>query len=226
APRPPAGAAPGWPPQSAPRVLSMRAFRDELRDLPMRPADAGLDGPALAEQGVREERPEWVAAGRLLTEYTAVTILGEITPDRGARYDAATILDRAAAEIVNHPELRAFDALVHDDYQDATLATSRLLGELARGGARLLLTANPDTGVQGFRGGLPALTHTATLPEGSQDGAFGAQVHVLDSVTMAPRLWQGLSELAEELPPLIGAARRRATAGGDEGDGGVQCVLL
>src|SRR5699024_11355312 len=138
----------------------------------------------------------------------------------------ATILDRAAAEIVNHPELRAFDALVHDDYQDATLATSRLLGELARGGARLLLTANPDTGVQGFRGGLPALTHTATLPEGSQDGAFGAQVHVLDSVTMAPRLWQGLSELAEELPPLIGAARRRATAGGDEGDGGVQCVLL
>src|SRR5699024_9883019 len=47
-----------------------------------------------------------------------------------------------------------------------------------------------------------------------------------DSVTMAPRLWQGLSELAEELPPLIGAARRRATAGGDEGDGGVQCVLL
>ncbi|HLR58117.1 MAG TPA: PD-(D/E)XK nuclease family protein [Beutenbergiaceae bacterium] len=220
------GVGPGWPPEITPQVLSMRAFRDELRDLLMRAAEAGLDGPALAEQGVREERPEWVAAGRLLTEYTAVTILGEITPDRGARYDAATILDRAAAEIVNHPELRAFDALVHDDYQDATLATSRLLGELARGGARLLLTANPDTGVQGFRGGLPALTHTATLPEGSQDGAFGAQVHVLDSVTMAPRLWQGLSELAEELPPLIGAARRRATAGGDEGDGGVQCVLL
>src|SRR5699024_11744764 len=47
-----------------------------------------------------------------------------------------------------------------------------------------------------------------------------------DSVTVPARLRLGLSELAEQLPPLIGAARRRATAGDDEGDGGVQCVLL
>src|SRR5690625_5615096 len=40
---------------------------------------------------------------------------------RSSDLDAATILDRAAAEIVSHPELRAFDAIVHDDYQDATL---------------------------------------------------------------------------------------------------------
>lgn len=212
------GVGPGWPPEITPQVLSMRAFRDELRDLLMRAAEAGLDGPALATLGAREERPEWIAAGRLLTEYTAVTVLGETTPDRGARYDAATILDRAAAEIATHPELSAFDALVHDDYQDATLATSRLLQQLSENGAQLLLTSNPDTAVQGFRGGLPALTHTATLPEGSQDGAFGAQVHVLGTVTMNARLWEGLGELAEELPPLIGAARRRATAGSPGGD--------
>ncbi len=206
------GAGPAWPAEITPQVLSMRAFRDELRDLLMRAAEAGLDGAALSEAGRRNHRPEWVAAGQLLQEYTAVTALGEITPDRGARYDAATILDRAVAQLLADPHLAAFDAVVHDDYQDATLATSRMLGELARNGAQLLLTSNPDTGVQGFRGGLPALTRTATAPQGSQDGAFGAQVHVLTGVNMRPGLWQKVSLLADDLPPLVGAERRKATA--------------
>src|SRR5699024_9364819 len=180
------GVDPGWPAEITPQVLSMRAFRDELRDLLMRAAEAGLDGPALTAVGQLHRRPEWVAAGRLLTEYTAVTVLGEITPDRGARYDAATILDRAVAQIASTPQLSTFKALVHDDYQDATLATSRLLGALARGGAQLLLASNPDTGVQGFRGGLPALRPTATRPDGSQAGAFGAQMPVRTGAQMVP----------------------------------------
>src|SRR5699024_6922589 len=130
------------------------------------------------------DRPEWVAAGHLLEEYSDVMLLGQATPDRGARYDAATIIDRATALITTRPDLAGFDAIVHDDYQDATLATSRLLGVLAGRGAQLLLGSNPDTGVQGFRGGLPALTRTATLPRGSQDGAFGAHVHELTDVHM------------------------------------------
>lgn len=215
------GVGPGWPAEITPQVLSMRAFRDELRDLLMRAAEAGLDGPGLAAVGREEGRPEWVAAGQLLAEYTAVTILGQTTPDRGTRYDAAAILDRAARQVAANPELAGFDAVVHDDYQDATLATSRLLGGFARSGAQLLLTSNPDTGVQGFRGGLPALTRTATLPAGSRDGAFGAEIHVLPRVWMGHELWQELTQVSEDLPPLIGARRRRAEAdrGSAETDG-------
>lgn len=217
---------PGWPEEITPQVLSLRAFRDELRDVLMRAAEAGLDGPGLSAVGQSENRPEWVAAGRLLSEYTAVTVLGETTPDRGARYDAATILDRAARELAANDSSSFFDAVVHDDYQDATLATSRLLGALARRGSQLLLTSNPDTGVQGFRGGLPALTHAATLPAPrsqpahsppaqsqlawSQDGALGARVHVLDTVHMSSPLWSAVGGLSDGLPSVVGSRRRRA----------------
>lgn len=202
------GIGPEWPAEITPEVLSMRAFRDELRDLLMRAAEAGLDGEGLTALGVREDRPEWVAAGQILSEYTAITVLGEVTPDRGARYDAAAIVDRAAREVAANPRVAAFDAIVHDDYQDATLATSRLLGALAMQGANLLLTSNPDTAVQGFRGALPALTRTATLPEGSQDGAFGARVHTLTEVSMRPGLWRSIVHLTDDLPALVASERR------------------
>lgn len=220
------GAGPTWPEDITPEVLSMRAFRDELRDLLMRAAEAGLDGQGLAAVGRQQGRPEWVAAGELLTEYTAVTVLGETTPDRGARYDAATILDRAARVVAEDPGLAAFDALVHDDYQDATLATSRLLGRLAEHGAQLLLTANPDTAVQGFRGGLPALSSTATHPVGSAEGAFGAQVHTLPEVHMNPAVWARLEPVAADIPPIVGGARRRpaATTAAAAGAGEVDAV--
>lgn len=204
------GAGPAWPPEVTPEVVSMRAFRHELRDLLMRAAEAGLDGAGLSELGQEHSRPEWVAAGQILDEYTAVMLLGETTPDRGARYDAATILDRAVALLRERPDLAAFDAVVHDDYQDATLATSRLLGTLAGHGAQLLLASNPDTAVQGFRGGLPSLSHTATLPLESQDGAFAASVHVLETTSIAAGVWSKISRIADELPPLVGAARRKA----------------
>ncbi|HLS02747.1 MAG TPA: UvrD-helicase domain-containing protein, partial [Beutenbergiaceae bacterium] len=205
------GVGPQWPSDITPDVLSMRAFRDELRDLLMRAAEAGLDGEQLTRLGNQQNRPEWVAAGEILTEYTLVTLLGQATPDRGARYDAATIVDQAVAHLHAHPDAAAFDVVVHDDYQDATLATSRLLTVLDHQGAQVLLASNPDTGVQGFRGGLPALTRTATLPLGSQEGALGAQAHVLSTVWMGPGVWNRVEPLTSDLPPLVGAARRHVT---------------
>src|SRR5699024_9834092 len=80
-----------WPAAVPTEALGLRAFRDELRDLHMRAAEAGLDGQGLATWGRRHHRPEWVAAGALLTEYTQVMALSQTTPDRGARYDAASI---------------------------------------------------------------------------------------------------------------------------------------
>src|SRR5699024_9782929 len=62
-----------WPAAVTPPMQRLRAFRDELRDLLMRAAEAGLDGAELQAWGRRHARGEWVAAGRVLAEYTDVT---------------------------------------------------------------------------------------------------------------------------------------------------------
>jgi len=210
------GVAIDWPAAVPAQALSLRAFRDELRDLHMRAAEAGLDGQGLAAWGERHHRPEWVAAGALLTEYTQVMALSQTTPDRGARYDAATIVDEATHALhtweqdVPGTERPRWDLVLHDDYQDATLATARLLDALAGDGARLAVFGDADVAVQQFRGGLPALLHTASLPPG-QDGAWGARTHVLTRVWRhGPGLRGPVAELSAGLPTLQETRRRRA----------------
>lgn len=206
-----------WPASVPPEALELRAFRDELRDLHMRAAEAGLDGQGLAEWGQRHDRPEWVAAGALLAEYTQVMALGQTTPDRGARYDAASIVDEATYALrtwdrdAPDTERPRWDLVLHDDYQDATLATARLLDALADDGARLAVFGDADLAVQQFRGGLPALLHTASLPPG-QDGAWGARSHVLTQVWRhGPGLREPIATLSAGLPTLQETRRRRAT---------------
>ncbi|QGH70276.1 UrvD/REP family ATP-dependent DNA helicase [Pseudactinotalea sp. HY158] len=217
------GARVGWPDAITPQMQRLRAFRDELRDLLMRAAEAGLDGPSLEEWGHRHDRPEWVAAGRVLAEYTDVTVLGELTPDRGARYDASTILDQAVQVLARAGDpLGDLEFVVHDDYQDATLATARLLGELDGTGARVAAFAEPDVAVQSFRGAVPALVHTATRPVGSGEGALGARTHLLATRHRHGGELAGfVHRLSLPLPPIAVPARRRPPVGppGDAGDG-------
>ncbi|KAE8762155.1 UvrD-helicase domain-containing protein, partial [Georgenia thermotolerans] len=175
-----------WPASIGPETLALGAFRDELRDLFMRAAELGLGPEDLAARGERFDRPEWVAAAVLLREYQDVTALGEMTPDRGARLDAARIVDEATAalrawerEVPGHPRPR-WSAVVVDDHQDSTLATARLLRVLEQDGAQLLLHGDPDAGVQGFRGGSPALVGLAETREPL--GGFGATRLVLPTV--------------------------------------------
>ncbi|MPV87343.1 AAA family ATPase [Georgenia ruanii] len=180
------GAPVRWPDSIGPETLALGAFRDELRDLFMRAAELGLGPEDLAARGERYDRPEWLAAAVLLAEYQDVTALGEMTPDRGARLDAARIVDEATAalrawerEVPGHPRPR-WSAVVVDDHQDSTLATARLLHVLEQDGAQLLLHGDPDAGVQGFRGGSPALVGLAETREPL--GGFGATRLVLPTV--------------------------------------------
>ncbi|WP_448071405.1 ATP-dependent helicase [Georgenia yuyongxinii] len=180
------GAPVRWPAAIGPDTLALGAFRDELRDLFMRAAELGLGPEELAERGRRYDRPEWAAAAVLLREYQEVTALGEMTPDRGARLDAARIVDEATAalraweqEVPGHPRPR-WSAVVVDDHQDSTLATARLLRVLADDGAQLLLHGDPDAGVQGFRGGSPALVGLAESADPL--GGFAATRLVLPTV--------------------------------------------
>lgn len=212
-----------WPDRITSETLRLPAFRDELRDLLMRAAEAGLDGADLEALGERHDRPEWCAAGRLLTEYGDVMALGELTPDRGARYDAATIVDQAVValrtwhRVVSEETRPRWSLVLHDDYQDATLATARLLAALADDGARVALLGDPDRGVQSFRGGQPALLDAATRPLGSVDGALGAAVTVLGtSHRHGPALREAVRTLTADLPVLGDDRRRHAAPGGED----------
>lgn len=170
------GRDPGWPEDVPTEALTLATFRHELRDVLMRAAEAGWDGVALQAMGERYGRPAWTACGRVLQEYEEVTRLGETTPDRGTRYDVATILDEAVlalagweAELPGHPRPR-LRAVVHDDYQDATLAVARLLRVLSEDGSRLVLLGDPDAAVQTFRGAMPGLLERAASGSGMLAG--------------------------------------------------------
>lgn len=205
-----------WPERVPPAALGLRAFRDELRDLLMRAAERGLRPRDLARLGRRADRPEWVAAAAVYEEYLDVTQLRSGTPDVGARYDPAVVVDEATEALlawhdeVPHAPRPAWRLVVVDDYQEATAATVRLLHALQDGGAELVLLADPDLAVQGFRGASPALVDRAPLAAGSELGAFGADVHVLDVVHRhGPALRQVVQGLTAE---IHGTQRRHRQA--------------
>ncbi len=227
------GRTPDWPAEIGPQVWSLQAFRHELRDLLMRAAEAGLSGEQLSQLGQRHGRGEWVGAGQVLTEYRQVMALGQITPDRGSRYDAAAIVDEAVgaleeweADLPGVPR-PSWSLVIHDDYQDATVATARLLGALAEDGARLAVLGDPDISVNAFRGGVPSLLATAASPQG-QDGAWAAIEHVLGTVH---RHGQGVRDpirrLTRELPVLSAGRRRDVTSDASvAAENGLNTVIL
>ncbi|WP_240644130.1 UrvD/REP family ATP-dependent DNA helicase [Antribacter gilvus] len=207
---------PGLPEES----LGLRGLRQELRDLLMRAAERGLGPVELDELGRRHDRPEWVMAAQLYEEYLDVTALRLGTPDAGARYDPAVVVDEAAhalqgweAEVPGVPR-PTWDLVVVDDYQEATAATARLLHVLHADGARLVLIGDPDSAVQGFRGASPGLVGRASAP--ARPGAFGAfDAHPVVLGT-AWRQGPGLREVTRavtaRIPVLASVLHRRAQA--------------
>lgn len=225
-----------WPPSVPVEARTLRAFRDELRDLLMRAAERGLRPVELARLGREHGRPEWEAAAALYAEYLDVTRLRSGTPDAGARFDPAVIVDEAAEALsawedeVSAPRPR-WRLVVVDDHQESTAATARLLHVLAADGAELVLLADPDAAVQTFRGAAPALVDRATVaPSGSELGAFAADEVVLR------RAWRHGAELRRVVRTVTeqikgpGRAHRAAEAaaapGAAPGDGGVAEVAL
>ncbi len=133
-------------------------FREELRNLLMRAAEADLSADDLRALGRDHGREEWVAAGDLYAEYEGVMALRSTPGDQGGRYDPATIVARAADALAAWPEgstVPSWGLVIVDDYQDVTAAGAALLRQMATHGARLMLLGNADESVQGYRGARP-----------------------------------------------------------------------
>ena len=148
------GGPPGWPDRVRP-ALPTRGFRHELRDLLMRAVEHGLDAAGLAQLGRDHERPEWVAAARVLDEYDQVTALS-----RPGAFDPAWIISAAADLLEDDPAAltrvrAAVRFVVVDDAQELTRPALRLLRLLADDQAQVVLLADPDSAVQTFRGADP-----------------------------------------------------------------------
>lgn len=221
-----------WPPGVPVEALGLRAFRDELRDLLMRAAERGLAPVDLAELGESHGRSAWVAAAVVYQEYLDVTVLRAATPDVGARYDPAVVVEEAAEallawddEVAGAPRPQ-WRLVVVDDYQESTAATARLLSVLADDGARLVLLADPDAAVQTFRGASPALVGRADV-DGDDPGELGAERLVLGTVWRhGARLREVVSEVATRVGAVGAVAQRRATSRDSTDPGTARVAIL
>jgi superfamily I DNA/RNA helicase/RecB family exonuclease len=147
---------PGWP-DDLRGALGTAGFRAQLRDLLMRAVELGIDADQLCRLGAQHERPEWVAAARVMEEYDQVTALSS----PGA-YDPAWICAAAAGLLETDETLHRRVAgrlrlLVVDDAQELSASAARLVAALhsATAGLTVVLIGDGDAVVQGFRGADP-----------------------------------------------------------------------
>jgi superfamily I DNA/RNA helicase len=150
-----------WP-EGLRLALGTRGFRQEVRELFDRVSEYSLHADDLADLGRRFDRPDWVAAAALYSEYRDVLDLR--MPEA---FDPAGILTAARGILETAPDFCAeernkYALILIDDYQESNTAMHALCGVLAEG-KDSLITACPDTAVQGFRGARPELA--GRLPE-------------------------------------------------------------
>ncbi|MFZ3417033.1 ATP-dependent helicase [Arthrobacter sp. 3Tela_A] len=147
-----------WP-ESLSLALGTRGFRQEIRQLFDRVIELGLAPADLEDLGRRYARQDWVAAAALYGEYR--DILDLRMPEA---FDPAGIITTATDILLSEPDFLAAEhnrlqLVLVDDLQEANGAIYRLLGVLARD-RDAVVTASPDTVVQGFRGARPELLGT------------------------------------------------------------------
>ncbi|WP_395242679.1 PD-(D/E)XK nuclease family protein [Agromyces sp. MMS24-K17] len=213
------GGGPDWPDALGPDVRRLRGFRAELRELLMRAAEHGVDGPALAALGRRAGRPEWIAAGAFLDEYDDVKAVA-----RGDAFDsselgafaAGIVRDSAhdpaaAAALGTLAELRL---IVVDDAQEATESTAALLGAFAARGVAVVAFGDPDVAGNGFRGGRPELLGTL----GTVVGGAAERIVLGARHRGRPALRDLVAQVTQHVGTALGGAHRLAREEGADDD--------
>ncbi len=142
-----------WP-DSLKQAVGLRGLRHELRELIDRCAEYGIEPGDLEVLGRANGRTEWVAAATILQDYRDVLDLSG-----AAAYDPSGLITAAADLWEANPdfataETRRIRHIIIDDFQDATPAIHRLI-KIIGADRDIVITANPDTTVQGFRGARP-----------------------------------------------------------------------
>lgn len=154
-----AGSSAPWPDDLA-AALRTRHFARSLRDLLLRAVERDVSPTMLTDLGRVHGRPDWVAAGDFAQEYAGVTALAQ-----PSSYDAAELVRAAVTLLHDDPDLRDRERrtralVVVDDLDEADAPMLDLLEVLAGDGGDLVVTADPDSTVLGFRGADPQAVRT------------------------------------------------------------------
>ncbi|MGA7203437.1 MAG: ATP-dependent DNA helicase [Specibacter sp.] len=203
------GVAPGWPAELA-DALETRGFRQELRQLFDRVIEYDLTPERLSGLGMENNRPDWVAAASLYQEYRDVVDWG-----KSGSFDPAGIITAAATLLHNDEdfldrERTRLELILVDDIQEANRSVHNLL-QLVGGGKDILVTASPDTVVQGFRGARPDLVGSLrdTL---AAEAVPVSEFSLSTSHRMTPALASAWSAVAERISHTRGGHKARVLA--------------
>jgi len=211
-------------------ALPTRGFRQEVRQLFDRIIESGRTAEDLVVLARRCKRPDWVAAAALYSEYRDVLDLR--MPEA---FDPAGIITTARQIFQDAPDFLAAERdrlqlILVDDIQEANPAVFELLADIAAG-KDAIITASPDTVVQGFRGARPDLV--AELPRLLAAEGGGVLERPLSFAHRhAPAVAQSWLSVAGRISSRAGgqSARRLEQLGTDgaagSADGSVEAHLL
>ncbi|WP_188043118.1 ATP-dependent helicase [Changpingibacter yushuensis] len=162
-------------------VRLMPAFRAQIRDLLTRAQELGYSPEQLEALGRDKNEPMWVAGGQVLRVYEELTEAQDAfagsaqAPDR---LDHAQLITAAASMLAGWEDFVSssqpnptsiprpqWDWVIVDDVQNAPHSIIALLRELAATGASIVVAGDPDSAVQGFRGGIASLPGDVQRPE-------------------------------------------------------------
>ncbi len=156
-----AGTGVRWPRQLR-AALRTRGFATALRDLISRAYERGIDPVALDRWGVRQGRTQWRAAAAFMQQYADVTELRDAGLAVGTAYDPAELIRAAITALRRDRDLlrqqrRAYAYIYVDEYHDCDPAQEELLQLLVGGGRCVVVFADPDQSIYGFRGAEPEM---------------------------------------------------------------------
>lgn len=171
-----------FPPFVDDDVRALPAFRAEIRNLVTRAVELGYGPDDLERLGAERNEPMWVSGAQVMRAYELLmNVQDSFSGDsRSAdRLDHAELVTMAASLLSGWEENTqrtpvgssrkiprpTWDWVLVDDIQNAPRSIIFLLRQLARDGAALVTAGDPDSAVQGFRGGVASLPGDVLAPE-------------------------------------------------------------
>lgn len=221
-----------WGSDLDPETLSLRGFRDEVRDLLAAMVELGVTPSQLAHAGTssRANDPEWVARNRFRKLWPGFAGFAEryfdvldagytnmLDTPMAAREAARLLADGDTAS-----SLAEVDLIVVDDAQELTPSARSLLLAFAKRGATVITFGDPDTATGAFHGG------EAHFAAGWNDPRTNEPVPVATLSTVY-RHGPAIRAVVQQLTGAIGAsagaiAQRNAVALRDR-DGGAHVEI-
>ncbi|HEX2248308.1 MAG TPA: UvrD-helicase domain-containing protein, partial [Arthrobacter sp.] len=195
-----------WP-RELDEALATRGFRHEIRQLFDRVIEYGSTAEQLEAMGAASGREDWQSAARLFREYRDLIDLR--MPEA---FDPAGIITAARQLLMDdedflYRERQRLGLILVDDLQEANPAVYELLAVLAEG-KDAIVTASPDTVVQGFRGARPDLLARLSELLAGGGGTFRTMA-LTGSHRMGPTVAAAWQRVASRTSLVAGAQKAR-----------------